>query len=99
MSGSWSWCHNGTNLAVAIGNNVPAIHEKGQGKMRTEIDDHISTLRELRPAPGPVIHALIAALEEIRVLRNEVNELNRKAITAKYGVKPCLCSCGKPPVE
>ena len=85
---------------MAIGNILPVISaQKGQGKMRTEIDDHISTLRELRPAPGPVIHALIAALEEIRVLRNEVNELNRKAITAKYGVKPCLCSCGKPPVE
>ena len=67
--------------------------------MRTEIDDHLDMLCTLRPDPGPVILALIAALEELRVLRNEVNELTRKAITAKYGVKPCLCQCGKAPAE
>ena len=88
-------------MEMAIGNNMPVIHEKGQSKMRTEIDDHLSILRDLRPGTivPDTVPALIAALEEIRVLRNEVNELTRKAITAKYGVKPCLCQCGKTPAE
>ena len=69
--------------------------------MRTEIDDHIVELRKLCigvMAPNSSL-MLLDALEEIRVLRNEVNELTRKAITAKYGVKPCLCQCGKTPAE
>ena len=74
--------------------------------MKTEIDIAAEKLVNIiaydEPSDGPnsvFKLCLGAALEEIRVLRNEVNELTRKAITAKYGVKPCLCSCGKTPAE
>ena len=63
--------------------------------MKTALDGVLTRVANMRPGDLMEQSDFLIVLEEIRVLRNEVNELNRRARTAKFdakfGATPCVC--------